>query len=90
VTDRINYSTGKGVIVCPCSHCGTSGPSVRRKSGRVGITRTSFYRETILCKHCKVEVSAGTPGNAVAFWNRSFEASRYAEGHMQEARDAAE
>lgn len=69
--------SGKGVRVCACSHCGKAGPSVRRKSGKVGITRTSFYRETITCNHCNIEVVARTPGNAVALWNRSYAASKW-------------
>lgn len=55
----------------PCSHCRCPRVSFRKKSGRVGITRTSFYRETVKCQQCNIEVTAGTPGNAVALWNRA-------------------
>lgn len=57
----------------PCAHCNAPNPSVYKKSGRVGITRTAFYRETIKCGECRIEVTAGTPGNAVKFWNRAYE-----------------
>lgn len=56
----------------PCSHCSAHNPSVIKKSGRARrISKTPFYRETITCKQCKISVTAGTPGNAAAFWNRS-------------------
>lgn len=60
------------LVAGPCSHCTTPNPTVSRKSGRAGrISRTSWYRETVTCTHCKISVTAGTPGNAIRFWNRS-------------------
>lgn len=31
--------------------------------------RTPWYRETVTCLSCNISVTAGTPGNAVRFWN---------------------
>lgn len=56
----------------PCSHCNAKAPRVEKKSGRAGrISRTPWYRETVTCTGCNISVTAGTPGNAIKFWNRS-------------------
>lgn len=46
----------------PCSHCRSPHPSVKKQSGRVGVTKTSYYREIIRCKSCKVEDCGGLNG----------------------------
>lgn len=62
-----------------CSHCNATGPSYKVKRGVAGrVSRTSWYRETIACQNCRVEITARTPGNAVLAWNRS-RAGREAE-----------
>lgn len=55
-----------------CSHCGHPNPSLTKRQGIAGrVTKTPYYQETVACKHCRLSVSAHTPGNAVAMWNRS-------------------
>lgn len=60
------------VKLSACSHCNSPNPSLKTKKGAAGYSRTPFYRETITCRKCRIEVTARTPGNAVLQWNRSF------------------
>lgn len=76
------------LILSPCSHCNAPNPIVSKKSGRAGrISKTPFYRETITCRQCKISVTAGTPGNAAAFWNRSASNKRKMDELTEESHE---
>lgn len=66
-----------------CSHCTTPDPRLTTKKGTAGYSRTPYYRETITCRTCHVEVTARTPGNAVALWNRGWAGRALADGGAQ-------
>jgi len=60
----------------PCGNCGHPKPNYIRESGIAGrATKSRWYRESITCKRCKLDMGATRPGVALDAWARLYSAS---------------